>query len=67
MKPHIEKSPYNRYAVINEQTHTKLSNKLSSHYIELGNFTQEWIDGDLRNNCLIFFESPTRCHYASTP
>jgi predicted transposase/invertase (TIGR01784 family) len=51
-------NPYNRYAVVNEENYSKLTNKLSIHYIELGKFTQKWIDGDLRNNWLTFLKNP---------
>lgn len=52
------KNPYHQYAFLNEKSYSKLTNKFSIHYIELGKFTQEWVDGDLRNNWLTFLKNP---------
>jgi predicted transposase/invertase (TIGR01784 family) len=54
----IEKTPYNRYALLNEETHSKLTNKLSIHYIELEKFNGKWVDGDESNNWMVFLKNP---------
>ena len=46
----VEEHFYNHYSLSNNETHTKLTNKLSIHYSELGKFKQELIQDDLQNN-----------------
>jgi predicted transposase/invertase (TIGR01784 family) len=54
----LENNPYNRYSLMNEETFSKLTDKLSIHYIELGKFTEQWISGNTKNNWLTFLKDP---------